>query len=202
VFDNFIIFVENYLSMKGKLIIFSAPSGSGKTTIARHLLSKDYNLEFSISACSRDKRHNEIDGIDYYFLTVDDFKNKIANDEFVEWEEVYKDHFYGTLRSEVNRIRSQGKNIIFDIDVLGGLNIKKQFEGEAIAIFVKAPSVEELENRLKNRKTDTEDKIAKRMERVKFELDFADKFDYIIINDNLKNAFAEAEKIISDFLEI
>ena len=188
--------------MKGKLIIFSAPSGSGKTTIARHLLSKDFNLEFSISACSREKRHNEKNNIDYYFLSVDDFKKKITNNEFVEWEEVYKDHFYGTLHSEVNRIRNQGKNIIFDIDVKGGLNIKNQFGNDALAIFVKAPSVEELKSRLKNRKTDSEDKIAKRMERVNFELGFANKFDYIIVNDNIENAFAEAEKIISNFLEI
>ncbi len=188
--------------MKGKLIIFSAPSGSGKTTIARHLLGKDFNLEFSISACSRDKRHNEENGVDYYFLSVDDFKKKIANNEFVEWEEVYKDHFYGTLHSEVNRIRNQGKNIIFDIDVKGGLNIKNQFGDDALAIFVKAPSVEELENRLKNRKTDSEEKIAKRMERVSFELGFANKFDYVIVNENLDDAFVETEKLINGFLNI
>jgi len=187
--------------MKGKLIIFSAPSGSGKTTIVHHLLNKkSFNLEFSISACSREKRHTETDGEDYYFLSVDDFKKKIENNEFIEWEEVYHDHFYGTLRSEVERIRSLGKNVIFDIDVKGGLNIKKQFGDEALAVFVQAPSVEELENRLHNRSTDSHEKIKKRMERVEYEISFAGKFDYILVNDNLDDVFAEAEKVVSDFL--
>lgn len=186
--------------MKGKLVIFSAPSGSGKTTIVHHLLKEDFNLEFSISACSREKRHTETDGVDYYFLSVEDFKRKIANNEFIEWEEVYKDHYYGTLRSEVDRIRTLGKNVIFDIDVKGGLNIKKQFGDEALAIFVQAPSVKELENRLRVRSTDSHDKITKRMERVEYELSFADKFDYVIVNDNLEKALIEAENLLDNFL--
>lgn len=187
---------------KGKLIIFSAPSGSGKTTLVHYLLNKpELNLAFSISAASREKRDGEIHGKDYYFITPEDFKKKIENDEFVEWEEVYKDNFYGTLKEEVERLRNQGKNIIFDIDVKGGLNIKKQFPKDSLAIFVEPPSVEELIMRLKNRKTETPEKIKMRIDKAEEELKFADKFDVIILNDKLEKAKEEAYKIVKEFLK-
>lgn len=187
---------------KGKLIIFSAPSGSGKTTLVHYLLNKpELNLAFSISAASREKRDGEIHGKDYYFITPEDFKKKIENDEFVEWEEVYKDNFYGTLKEEVERMRNQGKNIIFDIDVKGGLNIKKQFPNDSLAIFVEPPSVEELILRLKNRKTETPEKIKMRIDKAEEELKFADKFDVIILNDKLEKAKEEAYNIVKEFLK-
>jgi len=187
---------------KGKLIIFSAPSGSGKTTLVHYLLNKpELNLAFSISAASREKRDGEIHGKDYYFITPEDFKKKIENDEFVEWEEVYKDNFYGTLKEEVERMRNQGKNIIFDIDVKGGLNIKKQFPNDSLAIFVEPPSVEELILRLKNRKTETPEKIKMRIDKAEEELKFADKFDVIILNDKLEKAKEEAYRIVKEFLK-
>ena len=186
--------------MKGKLIIFSAPSGAGKTTIVRHLLKKDLNLDFSISATSRLARHNEKDGKDYYFITDADFKLKVGNNEFLEWEEVYKGISYGTLKSEVERIRSLGKNVIFDVDVVGGLNIKKYFGDEALAIFVQPPSVEELRKRLTARSTETEEKIAVRIAKAEHELTFANLFDVIVVNDNLEHAVVEAEMIVKAFL--
>ncbi|QGY45383.1 guanylate kinase [Maribellus comscasis] len=186
---------------KGKLIIFSAPSGAGKTTIVKHLLTKKLNLEFSISATSREKRHTETHAKDYYFLSEIEFLEKIKNDEFLEWEEVYKGTSYGTLKSEVERIRNQGKNVIFDVDVIGGLNIKRFYGDEALAIFVKPPSVEELKNRLTNRSTETEERIKTRIAKAKYELGFADQFDVIIVNENLEEAFVEAEKIVNIFLE-
>ena len=187
--------------MKGKLIIFSAPSGAGKTTIVRHLLEKNLNLGFSVSATSRAPRPNEIDGIDYHFLSVDEFKLKIENDEFLEWEEVYKDVYYGTLKSEVEEKRNRGQNVIFDVDVVGGLNIKKFYGNEALAVFVQPPSVEELRNRLKNRSTETEEKIQMRIEKAEHELSFAGRFDVIVINNELEQACNDALKIIREFLK-
>ncbi len=187
--------------MKGKLIIFSAPSGAGKTTIVRHLLDKNLNLEFSVSATSRAPRHNETHGKDYYFLSVEEFKKKIANDEFLEWEEVYNGVYYGSLKSEVERIRNLGKNVIFDVDVVGGLNIKKFYADDALAVFVQPPSVEELRNRLKNRSTETEEKIQMRIAKAEHELSFANQFDRLINNNDLLQACREAENIIREFIE-
>lgn len=186
--------------MQGKLIIFSAPSGAGKTTIVRHLLNKDLKLEFSISATSRGMRHTETDGKDYYFLTPEEFRNKIDNNEFLEWEEVYAGTYYGTLKSEVERIRNNGKNVIFDVDVVGGCNIKKYYGDEALAVFVQPPSVEELRNRLVSRSTDSLEVIEKRIAKAEYELTFASQFDLIIINEHLEIAFEEAEKRIREFL--
>jgi guanylate kinase len=188
--------------MKGKLIIFSAPSGAGKTTIVKRLLKRDLNLEFSTSACSREKRENEMDGVDYYFLEVDEFRKKIENEEFVEWEEVYPDHFYGTLKNEVERIRTEGKNVIFDVDVIGGLNIKKAYGDEALAIFVMPPSVEELEKRLIVRSSEAPDKIKLRVSKAESEIKFADQFDAIIYNYDLERAVEEAEEAILKFLNL
>jgi guanylate kinase len=186
--------------MKGKLVIFSAPSGSGKTTIVRHLLEQNLNLEFSISAASRAKRDTETHGVDYYFISVDEFREKIDNNEFLEWEEVYPDHYYGTLKSEVERIRNKGNHVIFDIDVVGGVNIKEEFGKDSLAIFIKPPSKEELEKRLRSRNTDSDNKIKRRLEKADFELSFADKFDVVVVNDKLELAIREAEQALSDFL--
>jgi guanylate kinase len=186
---------------KGKLIIFSAPSGAGKTTIVRHLLKAGLSLEFSISAASRQKRPGEVDKKDYYFLSVDEFKNKINEDAFLEWEEVYKDHFYGTLKSEVERIRNKGNHVIFDVDVVGGLNIKKYFGIEALAIFVMPPHIDELENRLRGRSTEKEESIQKRLDKAEHELSFASKFDYQLVNDDLDTAKDEAVKTVLGFIE-
>lgn len=186
---------------KGKLIVFSAPSGSGKTTIVRHLLGIDkLNLEFSISATSREKRGEEVDGKDYYFLSSKEFKNNIKNDAFLEWEEVYRDNFYGTLKTEVERIWSLGKHVIFDIDVSGGLRIKRKFPDETLAIFVKPPSIDELKIRLKKRKTESADKINMRIAKASAELATAPLFDVIIENDDLDKALNEAETLVSEFL--
>ncbi len=186
--------------MIGKLIIFSAPSGSGKTTIVKELLKQEFKLEFSISACSREMRHNESNGKDYYFLDVIDFKNKIRNNEFVEWEEVYHNQFYGTLKSELNRIWDNGNHVIFDLDVVGGLNIKKQYPENSLALFIQPPSIEELEKRLQNRSTDNEEQILKRISKAEHELGFANQFDIIIINDNLEHAVLQARQSVKDFL--
>ena len=186
--------------MQGKLIIFSAPSGAGKTTIVRHLLEQNLNLEFSISATSRGKRHNETNGKDYYFLSPEEFCAKIENDEFLEWEEVYAGTFYGTLKSEVERIRNNGKHVIFDVDVVGGCNIKKYYGDEALAIFVQPPSVEELRNRLVSRSTDAPEVIEKRVAKAEYELTFANQFDCIIVNEDLTKAFEEAELCIRKFI--
>lgn len=186
--------------MEGKLIIFSAPSGSGKTTIVRHLLSKYNNLGFSISACTRDRRgRNEVDGKDYYFLTPDDFKKRIDNNEFVEWEEVYPGGYYGTLKSEIERLWASGKHVVFDVDVKGGLKLKEYFQERALAIFVKAPSEEAIKERLMSRGTETEDSLSKRLFKVKFEMSFQDKFDVILVNDDLETALAKAEELVEDF---
>jgi len=185
----------------GKLIIFSAPSGAGKTTIVKHLLESNLNLQFSISAASRPKRHNETDGKDYYFISAEDFRHKIKNDEFLEWEEVYKDHFYGTLKSEVERILNQGNNVIFDVDVIGGLNIKKYYGDKVLAVFVMPPSIKHLEQRLRGRATDSEENLKKRIKKAEHELSFKDDFDYVLVNDELKTAFEEAEKVIREFVK-
>ncbi|HUH27200.1 guanylate kinase [Gelidibacter sp.] len=186
---------------QGKLIVFSAPSGSGKTTLVRHLLQQEeLNLEFSISATSREKRNNETDGKDYYFLDAQAFKNRIKNDEFLEWEEVYRDNFYGTLKTEVKRIWAKGKNVIFDIDVSGGLRIKRKFPDQTIAIFVKPPSIDELKIRLKKRQTESNDKINMRIAKASAELATAPLFDVIVINDDLDKAIAESYKLVSDFV--
>jgi len=186
---------------KGKLFVFSAPSGSGKTTIVRHLLHKEkFNLEFSISATSRDPRGDEKDGVDYYFISKDDFISKIKGEEFLEWEEVYRDNFYGTLKTEVERIWAKGKHVIFDIDVVGGLRIKKKFPEETLAVFVKPPSVDELKRRLKKRSTESEDKINMRVAKASVELATAPQFDTIIKNTDLEVALQEAEDLVSDFI--
>ncbi|MEQ3663343.1 MULTISPECIES: guanylate kinase [unclassified Olleya] len=186
---------------QGKLIVFSAPSGSGKTTIVRHLLKQDHlNLAFSISATSREKRGTEEHAKDYYFLSAKDFKQHIKDDDFLEWEEVYRDNFYGTLKTEVERIWALGKNVIFDIDVSGGLRIKRKFPEQTIAIFVKPPSIDELKIRLKKRKTESDDKINMRISKASAELATAPLFDVIIENDNLEKALTEAEHLVSDFI--
>jgi len=185
---------------KGKMIIFSAPSGAGKTTIVKHLIKQGLNLEFSISATSRSARPNEINGKDYYFLTPAEFQHKIENDEFLEWEEVYEGIFYGTMKSEVERICNAGGNVIFDVDVVGGLNIKKHYGNKSLAFFVMPPSVEELKKRLQSRLTETDDKIETRVAKAEYEIGFAKHFDVILLNNNLENAILEAEKLVSNFL--
>ena len=186
--------------MDGKLVIISAPSGAGKTTIVRHLLGSGLDLSFSISATTRQLRGTEQNGVDYFFLSVDEFRKRIENDEFVEWEEVYHDLFYGTLKSELERIWSEGRHVLFDVDVNGGINLKKKFGSRSIALFIMPPSVEELENRLVNRGTESQDKIFMRVDKAKDELLLADQFDSLIINDQLDKAKEEAVKIISDFI--
>lgn len=186
--------------MKGKLVIFSAPSGAGKTTIVQYLLKKIPNLEFSVSACSRPKRKGETHGVDYYFISVDEFKQKIKNEEFAEWEEVYKDNFYGTLKAEIERIRKKGHHIIFDMDVVGGINLKKQFGDQALAVFVMPPSIAHLEERLKSRETETPESIARRIGKAEVELLTSNQFDKVVLNDTLEHAFAEAEKAVKAFL--
>ncbi len=186
--------------MKGKSIIFSAPSGSGKTTIVKHLLQKDMNLEFSVSACSRSPRHNEAHGKDYYFLSVEKFRDGIKNGDFIEWEEVYKNHYYGTLKSELERIWKEGKHVVFDVDVVGGSKLKSIFGDNALAVFVQSPSIEILEQRLRNRSTDSEEKISDRLEKASEEMKYADKFDIVIVNDRLEDALAKAENAVSEFL--
>ena len=188
--------------MKGKAIIFCAPSGSGKTTLVKHLLSQYSNLGFSISACTRDKRgRNEIHGKDYYFLSIEEFQENIRDNAFVEWEEVYRGGYYGTLKSEVERLWNEGKNVIFDVDVKGGLKLKEYFGEDALAIFVKVPSIEELEARLRSRGTETEESLSKRLYKVKFEMSFQDKFDVVLLNDNLEDSQEKAENLYTTFLE-
>lgn len=186
---------------EGKLIVLSAPSGSGKTTLVKYLLhQEDLDLEFSISAASRKPRGLEIHGKDYYFLSIREFKDKIKADEFLEWEEVYRDNFYGTLKSEVQRIWDKGKNVIFDIDVVGGLDIKRIYPEKTLAIFVKPPSIEELKIRLKNRKTESEDKINMRVAKASTELATAPQFDAIVTNDDLEKAKAEVYQLVKKFV--
>lgn len=190
------------MSKGGKLIIFSAPSGSGKTTIVRHLLKQpELNLAFSVSATSRPRRGREKNGKHYYFMSISEFKKHIKNDDFLEWEEVYRDCFYGTLKSEVERLWAEGKNVIFDIDVSGGLRIKKKFPKETLAVFVKPPSVDELKIRLKKRSTEDDDKINMRIAKASVELATAPQFDKIIKNYDLETALGESEKLVAEFIE-
>ena len=185
----------------GKLIIFSAPSGSGKTTIVRHLLKQPHlNLAFSVSATSRARRGEEKEGEHYYFLSATEFKQHIKNDDFLEWEEVYRDNFYGTLNSEVERLWAEGKNVIFDIDVAGGLRIKKKFPEKTLAVFVKPPSIDELKIRLKKRSTESDDKINMRIAKASVELATAPQFDTIIKNYDLDTALKEAEELVANFI--
>lgn len=187
--------------MAGKLIIFSAPSGSGKSTIINYLLKQNLNLHFSISATSRAPRGEEKDGVEYYFLTPDEFRKRIAADEFLEYEEVYTDKFYGTLKSEVERILSAGNNVIFDVDVVGGCNIKKYYGNRALSVFIQPPCIIDLRKRLEGRGTDAPEVIDSRIAKAEYELSFADKFDVIVINDILEKAQEEALHIIKAFLE-
>lgn len=187
--------------MEGKLIIFSAPSGSGKSTIINYLLTQGLNLAFSVSATSRSPRGEEQNGKEYYFLSPDEFRQRIANDEFLEYEEVYTDKFYGTLKSEVDRLTSEGKNVIFDVDVLGGVNIKKYYGNRALSVFIQPPSVEELRKRLVGRATDAPEVIEKRIERAEFELSFAPQFDVVIVNDDLNKAQKETFEVIRAFID-
>ncbi|WP_408040039.1 guanylate kinase [Tenacibaculum amylolyticum] len=189
------------MQLKEKVVIFSAPSGAGKTTIVKHLLSVNKELVFSISACSRAKRNTEVDGVDYHFLSVENFKRKINAKDFIEWEEVYQDNYYGTLKSEVKRIWKEGKVIIFDVDVVGGMNLKKYFGNKSIAIFVKAPSIEELENRLRNRKTETELTLQTRLNKARKEMEYAKYFDIVLVNDHPETSCKKAKTIIDSFLE-
>jgi guanylate kinase len=186
---------------KGKAIIFSAPSGSGKTTIVRHLVSKINSLGFSISACTRDKRgRSEENGKDYYFLGPEEFQKKITEDAFIEWEEVYEGNFYGTLKEEIQRIWDSGRHVIFDVDVKGGLNLKKYFGDRALAVFVKVPSMEALTDRLKDRGTESEESLSRRIYKAKFEMGFEKQFDVTILNDDIQHSFKEAESLVNDFL--
>jgi len=186
--------------MEGKLVIISAPSGAGKTTIVNHLLRNDDRLEFSISATTRKPRGAEKNGTEYYFLQVEEFRKKIRNNSFVEWEEVYKDQYYGTLKSEIERIWSAGHSVLFDVDVKGGINLKKIFSSQAVSIFIMPPSVEELEKRLLARATDSPEKIRMRVEKAKEEIKLAESFDHIVINDILENAQDDTLRIVSEFL--
>ncbi|MCF0207409.1 MAG: guanylate kinase [Bacteroidales bacterium] len=189
--------------MEPKVVIFSAPSGAGKTTIVKHLLAMPkFNLSFSISACSRKMRNGEVNGRDYYFLSAEEFRKKISNEEFLEWEEVYTDHFYGSLKSEVERLSAAGKVVVFDVDVKGGMNIKKFYGSNALSVFVKPPSVEVLEQRLRDRSTDSEEAIKTRIDKALYEISFAENFDHILVNDKLEDTFREAEELLSKFLGI
>ncbi len=186
---------------RGKLLVFSAPSGSGKTTIVRALMKdKDLNLKFSVSATNRKKRGKEKDGVDYFFLDTDTFKAKIKAGDFIEWEEVYEGRFYGSLRAEVEKIINSGDNVAFDIDVAGAVEIKKQYQDDALLIFIKAPSLKELERRLRSRNTDSEADIVNRLAKAESETAFAEQFDVVIINDDLETAVKETTKVIKDFL--
>lgn len=187
--------------MKGKAIIFSAPSGAGKTTIVRHLLQLDLGLEFSISACSRPARPQEVDGRDYYFMSGADFRKHIVQGDFLEWEEVYRDFYYGTLKTELDRIWDQQKHVVFDVDVVGGLNLKTYFGQYALAVFVQPPSFQELEKRLRDRSTDPDDKIRDRLDKAAEEMEYAEKFDVVLVNDSLEDTLLRGEKIVRDFLE-
>lgn len=186
----------------GKAVIFSAPSGSGKTTIVKHLLANNPRLGFSISACTRDKRGRaEENGKDYYFLSPEDFKNKIDQNAFVEWEEVYQGNFYGTLKEEIQRIWDEGKHVIFDVDVKGGLNLKKYFGDKALAIFVKVPSLDVLNIRLKDRATESDESLSRRLYKAKFEMSFENRFDVSLINDNIERSYDQADTLVNEFLE-
>jgi len=186
----------------GKALIFSAPSGSGKTTLVKHLLDAHSDLGFSISASTRDRRgRTESHGKDYYFLSPEEFKKKIDEDAFIEWEEVYEGNFYGTLKSEIDRIWASGKNVIFDVDVKGGLNLKKYFGDRALAVFVKVPSLEVLKERLRDRGTESEESLSRRLFKANFEMSFQDKFDVVLVNENLQQSLKEAERLYKEFCQ-
>lgn len=187
--------------MMGKVIIFSAPSGSGKSTIVNYLLSRGLGLEFSISATCRSPRGEERHGKEYYFFSTDEFRQKIDKDDFLEWEQVYPGCYYGTLKSELERIWAKGHTVVFDVDVVGGVNIKKIFGERALSIFVQAPSVEVLRQRLESRGTDSSEKIEERVAKAEYEMTFADKFDIVVVNDKLESALEQAEKAVRDFLK-
>lgn len=187
--------------MTGKAIIVSAPSGAGKTTIVRHLLSAFPELEFSVSACSRMKREKETEGKDYYFITADEFRKRIAGGDFIEWQEVYPGSYYGTLKSEMDRIWKEGKTPIFDVDVLGGINLKNYFGESAMAIFIQPPSMEELEKRLRHRGTESEESLATRLSKVEKELTYAGSFDRIVVNDEISSSSAKATNLVLQFLK-
>ena len=187
---------------KGKIIIISAPSGTGKSTIINELMKKDYlRLEFSISATTRKPRKGEFDGVNYYFLTVEEFRRRIEQEEFAEHEEVYQGRYYGTLKTEIKRITKQGRNVIMDVDVKGGISVKKLYGDNALSIFIQPPSIDTLRERLLARATDDIEEINKRVEKAAYELTFADKFDCRVVNDILDDAVAETERLITDFIE-
>lgn len=187
--------------MDGKLIIFSAPSGSGKTTIVKHLLAENNNLGFSISACTRDRRgRSEENGKDYYFLSPEEFKQKIDENEFVEWEEVYTGAFYGTLKSEIERVWATGKHVLFDVDVQGGLKLKEYYGDKALAVFVQVPDEETLRQRLIGRGSETEESLSKRLFKVHFEMSFKDRFDVILVNDDLATSLKKAQELVNNFV--
>ena len=186
---------------QGKLIVFSAPSGSGKTSIVRYLLEKEeLQLAFSVSATSRKLRGSEIHGEDYYFISSKEFQQEIKEEAFAEWEEVYKDNYYGTYKKEIKRIRDKGNNVVFDIDVVGGVNLKKLYPKDTLSIFVKPPSVAELERRLRNRKTDSEEKIQERLAKAKQELEYEQYFDVVVVNKDLEKAKREAYRLVKEFI--
>ena len=187
--------------MKGKLIIFSAPSGSGKSTIINYLMTQGLNLAFSISATSRAPRGTEQHGVEYYFLSAEEFKQRIANDEFLEYEEVYENRFYGTLKAPIERQLEEGLNVVFDVDVVGGCNIKKYYGDRALSVFIQPPSIEELRKRLVGRATDAPEVIESRIAKAEFELGFADKFDVVVVNDDLEKAKADALETLQKFLK-
>lgn len=186
--------------MSNKVVIFSAPSGSGKSTIVNHILSLHPEMEFSVSATSRPPRGSEKNGVEYWFLEAEEFRRRIAEDAFVEYEQVYADRYYGTLKSEVRRIWDAGHVIIFDVDVKGGVNLKKYFGDAALSVFIKAPSVEVLRQRLIGRGTDSAEAIAERVAKAEEEMTYEDRFDYVLVNDDLAEAYADAEKVVDDFL--
>jgi len=188
--------------VKGKLIIFSAPSGSGKTTIVRHLLNKyTQQLAFSVSACTRPRRDYEIDGKDYYFLTLQDFRQKIADQQFAEWEEVYAGNYYGTLKAEIQRLWNEGKHVLFDVDVKGGLKLKEAYGDAALAVFVKVTSDEEIKRRLSGRGTETAETLATRLAKVRYEQSFEHEFDVVLLNDELDETLAKAEDLVQEFIQ-
>ncbi|MCX6185995.1 MAG: guanylate kinase [Bacteroidetes bacterium] len=187
--------------MRNKAVIFCAPSGSGKTTIVKHLLNVNHDLMFSVSACTRKQRPNEVHGKDYYFINIDTFKQKIESHEFIEYEEVYGGNYYGTLKSEMERIWALNKTVIFDVDVEGGLNLKNYFGEQALAVFVKPPNIEELARRLRERSTETEEMLCIRVGKAVLELDYEPRFDIVLVNDILNNTLIKAEKLVTDFLK-
>jgi guanylate kinase len=191
-----------FYSMKGKTVIVTAPSGAGKTTVVKHLLSiEDLNLEFSVSACTRPVREGEVQGKDYYFMSIDSFKEKIEEDEFVEWEEVYKNCFYGTLKVEINRIWKLNRHILFDVDVRGGISLKQKFGDRAFALFIMPPSLDVLRSRLENRGSDSRTDIENRINKASLEMRYAGRFDKILVNDKLGNTLKQAENLVRHFLE-